>query len=138
MPIGFAYGDSESLTIPGLVLDPIDWGTWDLNTQRTKVSGLLGETALNTLRGGRDISCEMFVWNSYASLNDLMAALFNVDALSGTVGTVYIINPLGGTDYTLANCEIRPVHLIKNRSDGVHRYWARCRIQFRQLTAGGT
>lgn len=137
MPIGFGYGESSSLTIPGLVLDPIDWGVWDLNTQRTKVSGLVGETSLNTLRGGRDISCEMFIWNSYMSLAALLAALFNVDSLAGTVGTITIVNPTGGTDYTLANCEMRPLHLIKNRADNEHGYWARCRIHFRQLTPGG-
>jgi hypothetical protein len=75
--------------IPG----ELQLGPWDLQTKNSKFFGVVGETAINGEIGGREIACEIWLFNSYATPQALDNAIESINSYTGQYGTLAKSSP---------------------------------------------
>ncbi len=127
---GITFG---TLTLNGLV-EEIDWAEWDCDRQESHAFAVAGTSSIQGAVKSRDIAVPIIVYGfGNQLLRDAAVSVFEnlADVVAGLQirggGGVVLFNQTSGV-------KLLSVKRGKSGYDGVHAYWRRIVVSFRQLT----
>ncbi len=109
----------------------LKFANFDTQVLRQQYFGVEGESEIRGYRGGRDIVCESFWFNSYSTAAQLLAAIETINKDAPINGRLVTTGTIARTE---ENCTFNGI-VIKQGPlfSAYHGWWAMVDISWRQL-----